>query len=424
MNKSLNIWTIYQFSGTPDMPGSERSYQFAKAFAKKGNHVTLWTSSYSHWGNMELIDDDTAFIIKKEGNLSIIYLKTKPLYSRNDYKRFTNMIYFAYTLLKTSKDIISPPDVIIASYPSPFAALAAYRLSVRYRAKFIVEIRDLWPRVWVERKAFSRFHPFILTLYAVEKFLYKRTRIFVTALPYVNDYLHERGIKPKSISWIPNGINLEDFKFAEKQHSLFEENNNILDIMKSEKENGKMNVIYVGGIGVGNRVDCIIEAAKILWDKGEHGISFFIIGEGHSKKELIKYVANNELKNVQILAAIPRKAVPKVLCYADVGIMCLHDNPVYRYGVNLNKIYDYMAASIPVVFSANVRNNLVKSSEAGITVPPGNSDEIAKALERFKVMTKEERDLMGEKGYKVLLEDYNVSTKLSKNYLDFIESSE
>ncbi len=180
-----------------------------------------------------------------------------------------------------------------------------------------------------------------------------------------------------------------------------------------------MNVIYVGGIGVGNRVDCIVKAARILRDKGEDKISFFIVGEGHSKKDLIKYVSDNKLNSVRIWSAIPRKAVPKVLSHADVGIMCLHDNPVYRYGVNLNKVYDYMAASLPIVFSARVRNNLVESSNAGFTVPPGNSAEIAMALERFKSMTKEERVLIGKRGYRFIDDNYNI-IKLTERYLNII----
>lgn len=423
MTKSMNIWIINQFAGTPDVPGSERSYQFAKAFSEMGHHVTLWTSSYSHWGKIEAIKDNVPYINKNEGNLNIIYLKTRPIYYRNDYRRFLNMFYFAYTLSRTSKTIVNPLDVVIASYPSPFAAVAAYRLSVRYNARFVLEIRDLWPQVWVERRAFSRYHPFVIILYALEKYLYKRTRIFVKALPYINDYLNEKGVNTQNVSWIPNGINLDDFKTEEKHDLSFEEESSILDIMSEERQKGKMNVVYVGSFGVGNRVDCILKAANMLKDKGEKGISFFIIGEGHSKKELIKYVSDNKLTSVKIWPAIPRKAVPQVLSCADVGVVCLHDNPIYRYGVNLHKVYDYMAAGLPIVFSARVRNNLVESSNAGITVPPGDSTEIASALQKFRSMTKEERYLIGKRGYEAIAKDYNVK-RLAEKYLSIIGRDE
>ena len=159
MKKKLNIWMINQFAGTPDMPGSERSYLFARTFAEMGNHVTLWTSSYSHWGKIETIEDNVPYIIKNEGNLNIIYLKNRPIYYQNDHRRFLNMINFAYVLSKISKEIKPSPDVIIASYPSPFAAVAANRLAVRYNARFVLEIRDLWPQVWVETKSVLQIPP-------------------------------------------------------------------------------------------------------------------------------------------------------------------------------------------------------------------------------------------------------------------------
>lgn len=422
MTKSLNIWIINQFAGTPDVPGSERSYQFARTFAKMGHHVTLWTSSYSHLGNIETIKDNVPYIIKSEGNLNIIYLKTRPIYYRNDHRRFLNMFNFAYVLSRTAKNILPSPDVVIASYPSPFAAVAANRLALRYNARFVLEIRDLWPQVWVERKAFSRYHPFVIILYALEKYLYKRTNIFVKALPYINEYLDEKGVKPQTISWIPNGINLDEFSNMEQDDS-YGEVNRICNIMRTEKQNGKMNVVYVGSFGVGNRVDCILKATNLLKDKGENGISFFIIGEGHSKKELIKYVSDNKLTSVRILASIPRKAVPKVLSCADVGVVCLHDNPIYRYGVNLHKVYDYMAAGLPIVFSARVRNNLVESTRAGITVLPGNSTEIASALQKFRSMTTEERYLIGKRGYEAIAKDYNVK-RLAEKYLGLVIKEE
>jgi glycosyltransferase involved in cell wall biosynthesis len=419
MKKKLTIWIIYQFASTPDLPGSERSYQFAKAFAQVGHQVTLWTSSFNHWGKVDKIKNDEPYIIEHNGKLKIIHVKTKPLYYSNNYKRFLNMVYFAHAILKISKTVAAP-DIIIATYPSPFSAVAGYKLSVRYNAKFILEIRDLWPQVWVERKAFSRFHPFIVIMVALEKYLYKRTHIFVTALPYVGEYLSVRGIKPDKIEWIPNGINLEDVKAAIEEDISCHEINNIIDFMKLEKKKGKMSAVYVGGIGVGNRVDCIIKAARMLRDKGENSISFCIVGEGHSKNELMKYVSDNKLDSVRFWPAIPKRAVPKVLIHADVGVLCLRDNPIYRYGVNLNKLYDYMAASLPVVFSGKVKNNIVEISRGGITVQPENPTEIANALNQMKSMNAEERIIMGKRGYNYIAEHYDVNNKLSKKYLDII----
>ena len=419
----MNIWTIYQFASTPKIPGSERTYQFAKAFANNGHKVTLWTSSFSHWGKVETIrEDNSAFDIDVENGINIISLKTKPLYYRNDYKRFLNMLYFAYAFYQTSKKINTKPDVIIASYPSPFAALAAYSLSKKYKAKFILEIRDLWPQNWIERGAFSRYHPFILLLSTLEKYLYARTRYFVTVLPFFSEYLDKMAVKPEKVSWIPTGIHLYEFKTAMLQKPSNEHVSKILTALSEAKKKGNLNVIYVGGIGVGNRVDQIVKAGHLIKNNGIEDISIFIIGEGHSKEDLKKYVSDHCLDNVTIFSAIPRNDVPKVLCRADIGIQCLHYNPIYRYGVNLHKIYDYMAARLPIVFSAKVRNNLVELSKAGISVPPASPEEIVQALVRLRNMTKEERVSMGQRGFEYLSDNFDINNQLIKRFMEIIQN--
>ncbi len=423
MKKKLNIWLIYQFACTPDLPGSQRSYHYAKAFAQMGHNVTLWTSSFSHWGKVETIQDDASYMVKSEGKLKIISLRTKPAYYRNNYKRILNLLNFAYVFSKISRTVRPLPDVIIASYPSPFAAFAAYRHAIKCNSKFVLEVRDLWPQVWVERKAFSRYHPFIITLYAVEKYLYKRTNILVTALPYVSDYLVDRGLKKQETFWIPNPVNLEDFVHRDDETTSNTECNSICDTMKINRQKGMMNVAYVGGLGPANRVDRILEAARILKDKGETNIFFTIVGEGHSKKDFIEFVSENKLNSVRIWPAVPGNTVPMILRCADVGVLCLHDNPIYKYGVNLHKIYDYMAVGLPIVFAARVRNNLVESAKSGITVSPGNADEIAAALQKFSSMTSEEISLIGNRGHNFIAENYDID-KLSKKYLEIISRNE
>ncbi len=419
MKKNMNIWIVYQFASTPEMPGSQRSYQYAKAFADMGNDVTLWTSSFSHWGKVETIQGNDPYIVKNEGKLKIISLRTKPAYYRNNYKRILNLLNFAYVFSRVSRTVLPLPDVIIASYPSPFAAFAAYRRAIKCNSKFVLEIRDLWPQVWVERKAFSKHNPFVTILYALEKYLHKRTNILVTALPYVSDYLVEKGLKKQETFWVPNPVILKNFDLKDNETALRNECSSICDMMKTNRQKGMMNVAYVGGLGPANRVDRILEAARILKDKGVTNIFFTIVGEGHSKKDFIEFVSKNKLDSVRIWPAVPGKTVPMILRYADVGVLCLHNNPIYRYGVNLHKIYDYMAVGLPIVFAARVRNNLVESAKAGITVSPGNADEISAALQEFSSMTAEERSIIGNRGHRFIAENYDID-KLSRNYLEII----
>ena len=93
--------------------------------------------------------------------------------------------------------------------------------------------------------------------------MYKRTRIFIEALPYISDYLEERGVKPQKIYWIPNGINLDDFKIMEHDPS-YDEVNEICNFMNTEREKGKMIVVYVGSFGRGKQGGLHTQGSKCV----------------------------------------------------------------------------------------------------------------------------------------------------------------
>ena len=44
----MKILYLHQYFNTPDMPGSTRSYEFAKALSKKGNTVSVVTSDWQN----------------------------------------------------------------------------------------------------------------------------------------------------------------------------------------------------------------------------------------------------------------------------------------------------------------------------------------------------------------------------------------
>ncbi|MBI5102986.1 MAG: glycosyltransferase family 4 protein [Nitrospirae bacterium] len=413
----MNIWIVYQFASTPDLPGSQRTYQYARAFADMGNNVTLWTSSFSHYGRFDTIKGDVPFVVREEGNLKIISLRTSPPYQRNDYRRVLNLIDFARVFMKYAGATPVSPDVIIASYPSPFAALAAYGIAKKRAAKFVLEVRDLWPQVWVERGVFSVLHPFVLLLYGIEKYLYRNAQTVVSALPYIQDYMAERGMRNREIIWIPNPVSLNEF--AGQKTEIPEESRIICAGMRENTAKGIMNVAYVGGLGPANRVDVILEASKILRDTNASNISFTIVGEGHSKKELMKFILDNRLDSVVLCPSVSARSVPSILQCADAGVLCLHQNPIYRFGVNLHKTYDYMAAGLPIVFSADVKNDIVKASGAGFTVTPGSAEEIASALKHLASMSPEQRRLMGSRGYRYVADYYDIRI-LSRRYIGAI----
>jgi len=81
---------------------------------------------------------------------------------------------------------------------------------------------------------------------------------------------------------------------------------------------------------------------------------------------------------------------------SDILIACVTDSNSYRFGINLNKLYDYFASGRPVIFSGNAPNDPVVNSGAGFSIPPEDPNAMVIVLERFLEMTPAERIELGE----------------------------
>jgi len=83
---------------------------------------------------------------------------------------------------------------------------------------------------------------------------------------------------------------------------------------------------------------------------------------------------------------------------ADAFVFVLQDIPLYKYGISLNKLYDYLAAMRPILLAGNPVNNDVQDADCGLTVPPGDPRALAEALVRLADMPEDVRRTMAQRG--------------------------
>ncbi len=121
-------------------------------------------------------------------------------------------------------------------------------------------------------------------------------------------------------------------------------------------------------------------------------------GSGSERAKCEAMAQSTGLRNVEFRAPIPKGSVPALLGQADVLIASVKDVPVYRYGINFNKIFDYLAAGRPILFACNAPNDPVRESGSGISVQPEDPAQMAKAVQRFFSMKPEDRSRLGANG--------------------------
>src|SRR5690606_6268386 len=306
-----------------------------------------------------------------------------PRYEGNGVSRAWNMLQFARRierLLPTAG--LARPDVVIGSTPPPFAPFAALRLAERRGVPFVLEVRDLWPQTFVDLGLMPPWHPFVRLLARVERRLYRRAARIVSVLPNAARYMVEKGAAAEAITYIPNGVELASLPSPEPP-----------------VEDGVFTVVYAGAHGYINGLDTILDAAERLQrDPGASHVRLRFIGDGAEKAALRQRAAAAGLTNVRFDDAVPNARLYELLTEADAFVANVRNSPLYKYGISINKLYDYMAMARPTAIAITAFNNPIDEAGAGLSVPADDGEGLARAIAELAAMSPEQRWAMGLRG--------------------------
>lgn len=374
---------------------------------EKGHSITIFASSFLaylfEWRNPKKKNYH-----EDVNGVSFEWVWTLP-YKGNGPRRILNMISYLFTATYRGWKKKEKPDVIVGSSVHLFACLAGYILSKIKRSHYVVEIRDLWPRTLIEFGAMSEYHPVAVMFGIIEKFVYKKAEKIIVTLPGAYKYITSLGVPMEKIEYIPNGIDLSKVKEFENKSSLEE------DILKI-REKYKNIVMYVGSHGIANSLDTILDSSDYLQ---RQDTAYIFVGEGPEKPALMKKASKKE--NVFFFNAIPKQEVLSTLRLADVLAVSMLDTPLYRFGISLNKLNDYLLSGKPILFAGKVYNNIVEMAKAGITVAPENPREFAEGLDKLLNLTEEEKNSIQRNGFAYLKENHDMEM-LSNKFLHICQN--
>ena len=403
----MNLWLVNHYAIPPQQAGGTRHYTLARELVERGHQVTIIASSFDHTTRQEMhLHDGAPSRLEVVDGVRFLWLRTPP-YRGNSARRLWNTVAFARKVLGLrAADLGGPPDVVLGSSPHLFAAWAAERLARHHRAPFVLEVRDLWPQSLVDLGNFSEGHPFIRWLEYIERGLYRRARHIITLLPGAKEHIVQKGGRPDRITWIPNGIDADSLPPPEPPPA----------------RNDAFELMYAGTHGQANGLQVILEAAEKLQNRP---VRFRLVGDGPDKPRLVEMAAKMNLTNAVFEPPVPKSQIPDLLQEAGAFLMVLRNSPVFRWGVSPNKLFDYMAAARPIIFSVNTSLNPVEAAGAGITVPAEDADALAEAAIHLLSMSPEERWQMGLRGRKYVEDNHNLrrlSSRLESVLKDALDS--
>lgn len=392
----MNIWFISAYD-TPEGQSS-RTYDYSTELTDLGHKVTFFTSSYSHFTHEERLNPGEKWREEWFGKVRVIWLKTIP-YKGNGLRRGANMLSSAWRAYWIGRSLKEKPNIIFGPSVPLFTGLSAYLLSRRKKCPFCFEVRDIWPQALIDLGVLSGKNPVTWLFRKIEIFLYRHADQIIAVLPFAYKHICQYGIPSARVAWIPNGVNLKSFADY-KPYS-----GGTID---------KLVVMYVGRFAAGHGIEVIIQAARRLQEYSISKTQFIFVGNGPHKHHFQQIARGYNLVNVDFREAVPKSKVPQVLEEADLLIASLQDIPIYRFGINLNKIYDYLASGRPIIFAAKTPNDPITDANAGISIPPDDPEAMVAAIKSILSMAPEKRRIMGENGRNYAEAHFDVSLLAKK----------
>ena len=407
----VNIWILNHNATPPDTPGLTRNFDFARELMKRGHQVSIFASGFNHRTRQEeRLGKKQNYRRQHIEGVEFIWIRTVPYYKGNDWRRVVNMLSYSFRVIPLGLRLGETPDVILASSPHPLAGLAGCILAKWKRARFIFEIRDLWPQTLVDIGGHSSKSPVVKLLRVLERFLYQQAEKIVVLHPKASEYITGLGIPDNKIVYIPNGVSPE--LFSSVGVKMPQELDEIISSLKSK---GKLLMVYIGAHGIVNALDTVLETAKLLQDGGADKVHFLLVGDGPEKKRLVEKAENWGLNNMSFYKSIPKDAVPELLRAIDTAVISWKNSDLYKkYGMSTNKLWDYMICAKPIVWAINSANDPVAQANCGITVPPENPEEMAKAIMKLRDLSDKERQAMGMRGYDYVMKYHSVPVLATK----------
>jgi glycosyltransferase involved in cell wall biosynthesis len=401
---SSKVWIINQYALPKGEAGITRHGDFASVLTKHGFEVTVFASGFDYLTRQkDRSGEDHAKTESYEG-VKFVWLKT-PAYSGNDSKRVKNMVsFFGMMLREASFGKYGKPDIILGSSPHLLSALAGHLLAVRYQVPFVFEVRDVWPEVLIDLDALKTGSSTQRILSFIAKHLYKRAARVLTVPPKAHTYIARLGINPEKLISLPNGVFLEPSTNAAQLPESLEH------LFTLEQDRFK--VVYMGAHGVANDLSNVLTTATFLrryhpsdYDK----LAFFFVGGGQQQAELIEQAKALGLEHTHFHPPVPKAAVPLVTAKADALLVHLSPAEFFStYGLSPNKLYDYLAAAKPILFSTLDTETVLQKHKAGLTFAPGNPEAFAQTLLHLMAMAPEEREAMGKCGRKAVETEYDL----------------
>ena len=348
-----------------------------------------------------------------EDNIQVLRVKSRKDKNNNKYCKVINsflsgpqILYGIFRFLKKQKY-----DLILFSTPSIILTPCIIFLKKKHHAKLYLLLKDIWPQVAVDLGAMRKNRISWIVFRLLEKTIYKNSDYIGCMSPANVQYINRNNqyLNNKIVEVCPNSEKLRDYHMVER------------DFIREKYGLPKDKIIFVygGNLGKVQGVDFLIDI--IRYHEKTPSIFFLVVGSGTEYNYLYKDINRNNYSNAKIIPWITKCDFIDLIQICDVGLILLNKNSTVPNFPS--RFLTYLAAKIPIIAAVDKVTDIgdvIEEANCGAKAFNGDINSFNRAVEKI-IASEENRKIMGQNGYKLLLEKYTTKKSYETIIQHFIE---
>lgn len=289
--------------------------------------------------------------------------------------RLFSVLSLIISMLLRGKTVSSfaPEWVIVQSPPLPLALLGWW-FARQNRARFILNISDLWPDVLAQMGVISPSNLLFRWAKHAELFLYQKADIIMAqseeSVAYIRQHVPEKQVLLYRVGILP-----ENYK------------------QKQQRTHKPRRLIYFGLIGLAQGLEDICQTIPFA----QLNIELHIFGDGPLRSRLKESLAGTPNETFcHLHQSVDYTAIPALLADFDGALIPQQQR---LYGTVPSKLYEAMAAGLPVIFlGEGEAAEIVRQASCGWTASAGNWLQLKYCIEQFAAAPDEQLLALGASG--------------------------
>lgn len=309
-------------------------------------------------------------------------------------------------------------DIVMFSYSPLTEGIPALFLKFFKGLPTVFWVQDPWPESLQATKAVS-LKAALSLVGSYIGFLYRHTSTILVQSPGYTPLIKK--LSPKSrIVFVPNSADsyYRPVTREEGLRHLSEKKGLLL------AQPDSFTLMFAGNLGASQNFGTLIEAARLLRERGFRRARWIVIGDGRMRPWIEDKIRREDLEDsFSLLGQFPPEDMPYFFACADALVISLLDSYVFSLTIP-SKTQSYLACGKPVIAALKGEGaRIIREAGAGLVVDPASATELADAVTQLAGLSEDKLKEHGASGRKYFENNFEKSIVFGKLEKALVETA-